>query len=529
MLLLLVAINVAVVGAEVGFLAQGLARSRTDEASQYAAEFVSLLRGEVQPGRGLNVKRLLEWSKWGRFTDAIILDGNLVKSREGRISPAGVALSPMGGAHRPADFDYQSVYAAIDLATTRGESIDDVEGGRVVPIEHAQGTWGACWFQVARTVDRADLVLRYFLPIFLVSTVLLSAGTFFGLRRFVLAPVEQLARASRQVAQGDLSVRLPEPRYTDEISELMRAFNAMTDEVEGFNARLAREVRIATDHARQAESAAMTQRRLAATGELAAGMAHEINNPLGGLLNAVEALNRGDLAESRRVQYLALLQLGLERIRVTVGQLLRFTPRGSSTAPVQILSPVRDALALVRHRAEGQGVRLLLGDGTSWADSDHLTPELERGFAALPALEGEAHELGQALLNLLVNAIDAVEPLERGAGRIEVALTYSAEGALGEHIEVAVSDNGPGVPEDELARLCDLFYTTKEVGRGSGLGLAIVHNVVSSHGGTLELSSPPGSGLRVLLRIPLRHGSGGGGSDAEPHEHRDQPDRGTAT
>ena len=97
-----------------------------------------------------------------------------------------------------------------------------------------------------------------------------------------------------------------------------------------------------------------------------------------------------------------------------------------------------------------------------------------------------------------------------------MALTYSVEGALGEHIEVAVSDNGPGVPEAELTRLCDLFYTTKEVGRGSGLGLAIVHNVVTSHGGTLELCSPPGSGLRVILRIPLRHGSTVAGPDAEP-------------
>jgi len=274
-------------------------------------------------------------------------------------------------------------------------------------------------------------------------------------------------------------------------------------------------VKIATAHARQAEAAAMTQRRLAATGELAAGMAHEINNPLGGLQNAVDALARPGLGEAKRTEYVELLRSGLERISVTVGQLLRFTPRGSRTEEVSILSPLQDAIALVRHRAEAQGAQLLVGDGRRFEPAGADGP-VRAAIAALPPLEGEANELGQALLNLLLNALDAVEPLGRGAGRIEIAVTAGRDAELGERIEVAVQDNGPGVGDADLARLCDLFYTTKEVGKGSGLGLAIVHNVVSSHGGTMELSSPPGSGLRVVLRIPLRHaGEGSGGPDGE--------------
>src|SRR5439155_14452704 len=116
-------------------------------------------------------------------------------------------------------------------------------------------------------------------PWFLVSTLVLTLGTFWILRRYVLDPVGELARGSERLASGQLSARVPEPARLDELSDLIRRFNAMAATVQGFNERLAREVEVATEQVRRAEATAMTQRRLAATGELAAGVAHEINNP----------------------------------------------------------------------------------------------------------------------------------------------------------------------------------------------------------------------------------------------------------
>jgi signal transduction histidine kinase len=366
--------------------------------------------------------------------------------------------------------------------------IDDVEGGYARPILVGARVWGACWFKLKPAPLSTNLVTRYFVPAFLGSTILLSIAAFLVLRRFVLDPVRDLARAARSVASGDYSVRLAESDTQDELSELVRSFNAMTGQVEHFNTSLEAEVRRQTEKAQRAQTAAMTQRRLAAMGELAAGIAHEINNPLGGLSNAVERLKRGDLDAQKRATYLDLLQSGLERIRKTVGQLLRFTPRSASRAPVHLLEPVEDALALVRHRAQRQDVTMTLHDELGADSASHA-----------PRVLGEAHDLGQAVLNLLVNALDALEEHRPGGGgRIDVRLAQEN----GE-IQVEVRDDGPGVAEEELPRIADLFYTTKAPGKGTGLGLGIVHQVAARHGGRVELRSKPGQGFCATLVLPI--------------------------
>jgi signal transduction histidine kinase len=318
---------------------------------------------------------------------------------------------------------------------------------------------------------------------------LLTLGTFFLMRRFVLDPIARLVEGARRVAAGDLSSRVQSTRRGDELATLIESFNAMTEKVEGYNAELARDVATATEQVRRAEAAAMTQRRLAATGELAAGIAHEINNPLGGLLNAVETLQHQDLPTPKREQYYGLLRSGLERIQATVGQLLRFTPRSSKPVPIALVEPVRDAIALVTYRARNEGVEILLAGRDPVLAAEELR--------ALPPVLGQANELGQAVLNLLVNALDAIESSGRKHGRIDVDIHVE-----GGELRLVVQDDGPGIAQSELARVADLFYTTKEVGKGTGLGLSIVHGVVQHHGGSVHLWSAPGEGFRVEIRLP---------------------------
>jgi signal transduction histidine kinase len=322
------------------------------------------------------------------------------------------------------------------------------------------------------------------LPWFVASTLLLTGGTFLALRHLVLAPVEQLAEGARRLRSGDFSVRLEAPPRTDELAELVRSFNAMASQVQGFNARLEEEVRVATEKARMAEAAAMTQRRLAAMGELAAGIAHEINNPLGGQQNAVDVLQRDDLPAAKRLQYLELLSRGLGRIGETVARLRRFTPREAPRGPVDLGVVVQDALDLVRHRAQRLGVQL------QW--SPPRGPE-----AVVP---GVRNEIGQALLNLLANALDSLEEAgtrdERGA-RIDVTLRSHPD-----EISIEVRDNGLGVEPAELSKVADLFYTTKEIGKGTGLGLALVHGAARAHGGRVSLESVPGQSFTATIWFP---------------------------
>ncbi len=466
-------------------------------------ECANIAVARLAPRAGLNVAPLLSWPNWDRFADAILLDRNLEHGAAGEVTPLGIALNPLGRAQRPASFDEQGVYSAIDRSIQLGTPIDGVAGGRVVPIAGPQDVvFGACWYLMPRGPVNRDLLLGYVLPAFAFSSLLLIFGTFVALRRFVLDPVERLARGARAVASGDLSVRVAPPRREDELARLTRTFNEMTARVAQFNEELAREVELATGAARRAEAAAMTQRRLAAMGELAAGIAHEINNPLGGLVNAAEVLGRADLDPARRQRYVELLAGGLERIRRTVGQLLRFTPRSARPELFAVHQPVLDAVALVRHRANQLAIELELACGAEVARDVEPGAELLSELAGLPVVRGESHDIAQAVLNLLVNALDALEELPLPAdgarrGRVTVRL-----GQQPGWVWIEVEDDGPGVASDVLQRASDLYFTTKAPGRGTGLGLAIVHSIVAAHGGRFDLHSQPGHGFRARLELP---------------------------
>ncbi|MFN0007061.1 MAG: sensor histidine kinase [Planctomycetota bacterium] len=476
-------INALVFGAGLGYLAGRLAEARIQEVPLILDDVLSTT---IVPGGDLKVAEILSSRQWRHFADAIVVDKNLERAR-GTIQPLGVFLNPLGSAGRSATFDREAVLADIASAI---DSRGRVEGplGTAVPVYDPTGSlWGGCWYRLEPSVDARELVASL-LPWFVLSTLLLTLGTFFIMRRFVLDPVEVLARGSERLSAGDLSVRLPEPERRDELSDLIRRWNAMAATVQEFNATLAREVARATEQARTAEAAAMTQRRLAATGELAAGVAHEINNPLGGLLNAAEALSRENLPPDKRAQYLGLLSSGLERIQATVGRLLRLAPRTARPQSMTLDQPIADAVGLVQHRAAQQRVSIELTCEGRAQDA------LER-MRRLPAVLGEANELAQAVLNLLVNSLDA---LGGGPGRIGIDVARE-----GRELVLSVVDDGPGVSEEELPHVADAFYTTKEVGKGTGLGLAIVHNVAASHGGRVVLRSRPGEGFRAEIRLPL--------------------------
>jgi len=237
-----------------------------------------------------------------------------------------------------------------------------IQGGRAVPILVHGRAWGGLWYQTRTRAVDYPAVLRELLPWFALSTLLVTGATFLALRRIVLDPVGQLAQGAQRMREGDFTVRLPEATGRDELADLVRSFNAMSRTVESFNQRLSEEVRIATEKARAAEAAAMRERRLAAMGELAAGIAHEINNPLGGLSNAVEDLRRADLPPERRSQYLDLLARGLARIGATVNRLRRFTPRDAPRERVELRAVVQDAIDLVQHRARREGVEIELAE-----------------------------------------------------------------------------------------------------------------------------------------------------------------------
>jgi signal transduction histidine kinase len=452
-------------------------------------DLMSLLRDAFAAGSEINVKRILEDPTWRSVADAMIVDKSLAEIG-GEFVHFGVSLNPVGAARRGLEPARQVLLAALSEAIATGEPVE-VAGGRALQIQDAAGIWGAFWYRMPSPPVVAGSMFGKLFPWFLVSTLLLTGGSYLLLARLALEPLHRLASGVRRLEAGDLSARVAVGAASPAFGDLMRGLNALASEGAGVNARLEEEVRRATLAAREAEQAALIQRRLAAMGELTAGLAHEINNPLGGLLNAAGALAKEDLEPSRRARYLGLLTDGLERIRDTVSGLLRFTPRETAAGPVDLVQVACDSLALVRHRSEGLGVELRLAVDGKLQDEGTASEAV--------VMHGSRNELGQALLNLLGNALDAFEEAGR-PGRIDVGL--ESGGAPSEPIKLVVSDDGPGVEADVLERAADLFFTTKEVGKGTGLGLGIVHRIVDAHGGRVQLSSAPGEGFRVSIELP---------------------------
>jgi signal transduction histidine kinase len=377
--------------------------------------------------------------------------------------------------------------------------------GLVVALLDKDREPGRRWALVAEVRDgiqgarRAYLVMLLGLGVvFLVTWVFLS--------RSVVRPLDDLTRAAVRVAAGDVTARLPAPTSDDELSRTAAAFNLMADEIHEYQARLEERVLTGLEQIKKAEQHLAVAERLVATGKLAAGIAHEINNPLGGMKNAARALARGDLEPEKRAQYLELIQDGLQRVEETVKKVLAFTPRRVEPRPIDLGPIVQRALALAQHRIERRSAKVEVVLPKA--------PEDARVF-------GDPLELQQVALNLLLNAADALPPAG-GLIRIEVV-------ARGEEVAFVVADNGSGLSLEAQARCFDLFFTTKDVGEGTGLGLSVAHNIVTNHGGRIELVSEPGQGATFTVYLPREslepgpagasptgEGTAGGGAVTQP-------------
>jgi signal transduction histidine kinase len=231
--------------------------------------------------------------------------------------------------------------------------------------------------------------------------------------------------------------------------------------------------------------------RLAAVGQLAAGVAHEIRNPLTAIRSTMQYLLRGLDPAEPRYQLVEELLSEVDRINGTVGGLLSLSRSGEvRKAQIDLLEPLASAVQLVQARAAEQHVEIRSALGVP-------------GPGRLPVL-GDAGQLKQVFLNLLINALQSMPE----GGRLSVAAApgpargNSGSGSDGgPWAEVRIADTGPGIPPDQLRKVFDPFYTTK--GEGTGLGLAICHGIMEQHEGEIHLESEVGAGTTALIRLPL--------------------------
>lgn len=295
--------------------------------------------------------------------------------------------------------------------------------------------------------------LRYFLLAVFLGSLLCAAAVGAVLAWQISRPMDALARGVREVAEGRLDTRIP-VTTGDEVGDLARTFNEMTERLRG----LAR------------------SERMAAVGQLAAGLAHEINNPLNVVSGFADFVLEKTAPDDPRRQ--ALEDIGRETVRCQklVSQLLDFAkPREPVRAAADLNDLVANAAALVRSQAKAQGVALEL-----------------RLAEGLPQAVLDRDQITQALLNLCLNACQAMP-----RGGVLTLETARRDG----RIEAAVSDTGGGIEADDLARIFTPFFTTKD--HGTGLGLATSYAIAERHGGSLTARSRPGEGASFTLSLPL--------------------------
>jgi PAS domain S-box-containing protein len=220
--------------------------------------------------------------------------------------------------------------------------------------------------------------------------------------------------------------------------------------------------------------------RLAAVGELAAGVAHEVNNPLGGLQNFVKMMRKEPGNIQQNVEFLDLMSEGLKRIEVIVRQLMAFSrPYSTHISNHSLNEIVENSLRFVDHRIKEQGV------------------SVEKVFLPdLPEIYGDADNISQVIINIIVNALDSMS----GGGKLSIETNYCDHQPSS--VQVSITDTGTGIRDEIMAKIFNPFFTTKEM--GSGLGLAISKRIIDDHNGHIIVRSKVGDGTTFYVCLPVR-------------------------
>ena len=324
-------------------------------------------------------------------------------------------------------------------------------------------------------------------------TVLGAIGLSTLLAWYVASPIRALSEAARTLAHGDFDSALPGARTTrrDEIGALYAAFQDMADQLKDRHLKLETRMGLTEVELKKVEAAlkgtleaAARSERLAALGRLASGVAHEIRTPLTSLKLFLQSVQEDIAASPEQGEDYRIGMRQVARIEKTIDHFLDFArPQEPILAQLDFVQLVDEVLEVIRPRANHQEVEI----------QESIAP-------GLPRVEGDVRQLSEVLVNLSVNALDAMP--DGGALTISIAAD-GAEPASTDRawVRIDVSDTGPGIQDEDLPRLFEPFFTSKAA--GSGLGLAIVKGTIERHGGTVSVDTRLGAGTTFSIFLPV--------------------------
>jgi two-component system NtrC family sensor kinase len=347
--------------------------------------------------------------------------------------------------------------------------------------------------EIDRTMRRNTItIVGFSLGFVIIASLFVS----FFVHRLVYVPLRDLETGAKRLSSGNLEQPIP-VRSEDEFGQLAASFNAMTAalrnsqlELREWGRNLEQKVAKRTQELRVAEAEAARGEKLASVGLLAAGIAHELNNPLTGILTFSHLLREKMPDGSPEAEDLDLVIRETKRCAAIIRRLLDFAREKAPEKKFSDLNQIiEDTVRIIERPAHLRDIEITL--------------DLDRG---LPPAWADADLIKQVIMNVLVNAQHAIE--EKGTITVRSRLFPEAKspepGAEAvPMVELSIIDTGCGIPEKNLRRIFDPFFTSKEVGKGTGLGLSVSHGIVQAHGGTIEVESRVGEGSTFRIYLPL--------------------------
>ena len=357
---------------------------------------------------------------------------------------------------------------------------------------------------IDRMMQKHSILIGGFSLAFIALVSLLMSSL---VSRFVYRPLIDLEAGAKRLSSGDLEQLIPE-RSTDEFGQVAKSFNSMTlalkhsqEELQAWALTLERKVNERTQELRVAEAEKARSEKLASVGLLAAGVAHELNNPLTGILTFSHLLRKKMPEGSQDAEDLDLVIRETKRCAAIIRRLLDFAREKPPEKKFSDLNMIiENTIRIIERPASFGDVSITLA-----LDSE------------LPPIWVDADLIEQVIMNMVVNAQHAVEK----GGDITIQtrrVLKAADDEIGEAqppvVEISITDTGCGISKENLKRIFDPFFTSKEVGKGTGLGLSVSYGIVSAHGGTIEVESQIDEGTTFRIFLPVFPSKGEGVSSS---------------
>ena len=358
--------------------------------------------------------------------------------------------------------------------TSKTKFNDIAYHGLYQPLISSQGTvLGMIFFGIAHPYSFQTAISgQKFFPLIIGLGVILASLFGYTIARGITNPINSFVKAARAISSGDFDQKV-DVRSRDEIGVLSAAFNLMTRKLRQF---------------KKLEEGLRRKERLAALGELSAGVAHEIRNPLGVIKNSAEIIRRKP--DEHKIEELSTFIIEeVDRLNRVVGNLLEFArPRAPRLIQENINEIMERAVRIIEEKAKAKGVTI----------KREYSKDLHQKLLC------DSGQMEQAFLNILINALDGITS---PGGEVVISILpgkeIEEEPSIIDYIYIRVKDNGAGIKNEDIRKIFNPFFTTKF--DGTGLGLSIVHKIIENHEGEIGIQSKPGEGTTIIIKLPVKY------------------------